>query len=59
MDLLTQVYYGNTLQNWLIALGVTVHLVHLRTLTQEMIDQIEADTEAQPVQAAAQDANRP
>ena len=33
-----------------IALGVTVHLVRLRTLTQEMIDQIERGAKAQPVQ---------
>jgi hypothetical protein len=37
-----------------IAVGVTVHLVHLRTLTPEMIEQVEADTGAQSVQASAQ-----
>jgi uncharacterized membrane protein YbaN (DUF454 family) len=38
-----------------IALGVTVHLVHLRTLTPEMVVQIEEDTQEQSVQAAVQE----
>ena len=35
-----------------IALGVTVHLLQLRTLTQEMIDQIEGTAEVQSARAA-------
>ena len=35
-----------------IVLGVTLHLVHLRTLTQEMIDQVEGAAQAQPLTAA-------
>ena len=38
-----------------IALDVTVHLLHLRTLTPEMVNQIEAEAQAQSVQAAVRD----
>ena len=42
-----------------IAVGVTAHLLQLRTLTPEMIDEVEADTTAQSAEAAARDAKDP
>lgn len=42
----------------MIALGVTVHLVQLRTLTQEMIDQVEGTAQAQSVRAAGTSPDR-
>jgi uncharacterized membrane protein YbaN (DUF454 family) len=41
-----------------VALGVTIHLAQLRTLTQEMIDQVEGPAKTQPVKAAGSSSDR-